>query len=461
MHHLPLRRGPEFSRTTTVRIPWLVAQCALCFSVLVASFVALEALALTFSSDRRIIATLQQAVAAGVLPATNYPMSPYGDVVLRFDMFEECTALSTNLGNAGKSLLYRLAATPFIGPAREHRCDPLRAALHTGDVTADTPYFRYWHGHQIYLRPLLSLITLQEIHRINALLLIGALGILIARLVAWFGVLAAPAFLIPFALGSDLLTVPAVSVHTLFLVWTFASVAGFSYSIERNVLTQSDELTVVFCLGAIANYFDLLFNLALAPTLLAFLVLWHRMSRECDPPAIRAAIGAAVAVVTVWFVGYALAWAAKWTFAAMVLGVDVVVPDIVKQMLLRIDAPVPGVAADAIGLLTPAHHVFDEVGFTLLFTCIGLAGLFLAGHFIAGRLERIDLVRFAVLQLPLIVPFVQVEILRNHTIIHAGFVSRTFVLFGVLPLLAALAVYRSPAASLKGRTQGAILAPIE
>jgi len=250
MHHAPLRRGttPDFSRTTTAWIPRVVARCAICFSVLVASFIAHEALAL-ISSDRRIIATLQQAVAAGILPATNYPMSPYGDVALRFDMFNECVALSTTLGNGGKSLMYRLAATPFIGPVHEHRCDPLRAALHTGDVTADTPYFRYWHGHQIYLRPLLSLITLQEIHRINALLLICALGVLIARLVAWFGVLAAPAFLIPFALGSDLLTVPAVSVHTLFLVWTFASVALFSYSIERNALTQSDGLTVMFCLG--------------------------------------------------------------------------------------------------------------------------------------------------------------------------------------------------------------------
>jgi hypothetical protein len=285
---------------------------------------------------------------------------------------------------------------------------------------------------------------LQQIHRINALVLIGALAILIARLVAWFGVLAAPAFLIPFALGSDLLTVPAVSVHALFLVWTFASVAGFSHAIDRKVLRPPEGLTVVFCLGAISNYFDLMFNPALAPTLLAFLVLWHGMSRECDPPAIRGAIVAAAGVVTVWFAGYAVAWAGKWTFAAAVLGVDVVVPDIVKQMLFRINGPVPGAPADAISLLTPVHHVFDEVGFKLIVTCIGLAALFLVGHFIAGRLAKFDFVNFAVLQLPLIVPLVQVEIMRNHTIIHAGFVSRTFVLFCVLPLLAALAVCRSP-----------------
>ena len=442
---MPIRHA----RYTMALLSRFLAKYALCVAVLVASFLALEALALRFSSDQRIIANLQRAIATGVLPETNYPMSPYGDVVLRFDMFEECTALSTNLGNTSKSLLYRLAATPFIGLASEHRCDPLRAALRSGEATANTPYFRYWHGHQIYLRPLLSVTTLQGIHRINALLLIGALALLIARLVTLFGVLAASAFLVPFALGSDLLTVPAVSVHALYLVWTFASVAGFSYAIERNALTQAEGLTVVFCLGAISNFFDLMFNPVLAPTLLAFLVLWHRMARECDPGAIRSAILVAARVVTSWFAGYALVWAVKWAFAATILGVNVVVPDIVKEILFRIDGPVPGVAAEAIGLLTPARKVFDEVGFTLILTCIGLAVLLLAGHLIAGRLAKFDLVRFAVLQLPLIVPFVQVEILRNHTIIHAGFVSRTFVLFAVLPLLAALAVCRSPTAIAK------------
>ena len=142
------------------------------------------------------------------------------------------------------------------------------------------------------------------------------------------------------------------------------------------------------------------------------------------------------------------------------LGVDVVVPDIVKAALFRIDGPVPGVAADVIGLLTPAHRVFDEVGFTLLLTCVGFAALFFLAGFIAGRFERLDVVRFAVLQLPLIIPIVQVAILRNHTIIHAGIGSRTFVLFGVLPLLTALAVYRSPTASLKDRTRGGTLTPI-
>ena len=107
--------------------------------------------------------------------------------------------------------------------------------------------------------------------------------------------------------------------------------------------------------------------------------------------------------------------------------------------------PCPASQPTDIWPVDPRYRAFDEVGFTLILTCITITAFFLTWHFIAGRLAIIDLVRFAVLQLPLLVPFVQVEIMRNHTIIHSGFVSRTFVLFGVLPLLAALAVCRSPA----------------
>jgi hypothetical protein len=118
-------------------------------------------------------------------------------------------------------------------------------------------------------------------------------------------------------------------------------------------------------------------------------------------------------------------------------------------MLFRIDGPVPGIPATKIGFFTPTYSALDQVGFALILTCVAVAALLVAGYFVAGRLARSDLIRFAVLQLPLTLPLLEAQILRNHTIIHAGFVSRTFVLFAVLPLLAALAVCRRPSTAPK------------
>ena len=131
-------------------------------------------------------------------------------------------------------------------------------------------------------------------------------------------------------------------------------------------------------------------------------------------------------------------------FSGAVLGVGEVVPNVVKSIFFRIDGPVPDVSPDTIGIFTPTYRALDQVGSELILACLGLAALILMGHFIAGRLAKIDLVRLALLQLPLILPVVWCEVLRNHTIIHAGFVSRSFVLFAVMPLLATLAVCRRP-----------------
>src|SRR5437016_5632648 len=121
---------------TVERVPKLLGVCALCLAALVAGLLALEALALRFANDARIIKNLQTALAQGVLPATNDVMSPYGHAYPRFDTFSECIALSTNLGNEEKPLFYRLAATPTLRRPKEHPCDVLRTALRSGHIVA-------------------------------------------------------------------------------------------------------------------------------------------------------------------------------------------------------------------------------------------------------------------------------------------------------------------------------------
>lgn len=429
----------------TVSIPRLLRSCAGWLAVLVGSFLVLEALALRFSSDARIAAHLQSAFAQGVLPTGEQGMSPYGDTGHRYDDFTECLALSTNLGNENEPLLYRLAATPHYSVPKEAPCESLQAGLRAGSVAANREYFRYWHGAQIYLRPLLSLMPLAALHRLNALVLIAALALLMHRLVAWFGILAAPAFLVPFAFGSDLLTVPAVSVHALLLAWVFGSAAIFGFVLERRLLTGTARLTIAFCLGAITNFFDVLFNPPLAPALFAFLVLFWEMSGKHGKPAIGRAIAHAAGIVAVWFTGYALAWVAKWTFSAAILGVHKVAADIAHQIAFKIDGAIPDAPLGSIAFFTPTYLVLAQVGFPLILTCVGLAVIALAARcLIHGTTARADLAYFSVLQLPLLVPGLWGQIVRNHTIIHAGFVSRSFVLVAVLPLLGALAVWRRP-----------------
>jgi hypothetical protein len=56
-------------------------------------------------------------------------------------------------------------------------------------------------------------------------------------------------------------------------------------------------------------------------------------------------------------------------------------------------------------------------------------------------LRREDLYHAAVLMAPLAIPIIWVEVWRHHSVNHF-FVARTFVLYGVVPVLAATAIAR-------------------
>jgi hypothetical protein len=74
----------------------------------------------------------------------------------------------------------------------------------------------------------------------------------------------------------------------------------------------------------------------------------------------------------------------------------------------------------------------------LIATAWAIAGAILAWGIVRSRSIKSELIDFLLLQLPLLVPIVWVEIMRTHSVHHAGYVYRDFLPLSILPLLAAL-----------------------
>jgi hypothetical protein len=166
--------------------------------------------------------------------------------------------------------------------------------------------------------------------------------------------------------------------------------------------------------------------------------MWHSLQERQDGPRRWRAVVSFGAYVTAWFSGYSLAWGAKWLLAAAILGVQTAAPDILNQIWMRTyGGSAPGASP---GIFTSTIYQFKEVGLPLFAVCWGVAGALIVSGAISGRVKRGELVDFAVLQLPLVIPVIWVMILRDHSIVHANFVSRSFVLYAALPLLSVLAV---------------------
>ena len=69
-----------------------------------------------------------------------------------------------------------------------------------------------------------------------------------------------------------------------------------------------------------------------------------------------------------------------------------------------------------------------------------IAGMVLARLAILRRLQMSQIADFLTMQVPLIVPVIWVELMRYHSVEHAGFVVRSFVVFPIFALLASLAL---------------------
>ncbi len=419
--------------------------CALAFVGLMALFIALQMIVLASTDDARVMKVLGAAVANGDLTGANFLRSPYGRSGYDYDMFGECVALSTNLGNEGESLLARAAATPFVGFEGAAPCQNLIDGLKGGSLKPTFAYYRYWHGPTTYLRVALSYFSLVNVRVMNALLLIGAAAALMAVLVRQFGALAVPFALIPLTAASNILTAPASTVHALTWIWALLSAALFLRRLEKHPALDHFTLAFAFILGGVANFLDDLYSPSIAPTLMAFFAVAVTLRRE----TVARGIAGGVFTAGAWFAGFLSLWIGKWLFAAAVLGWRLVWNDISVSVMYRTFGNDDLSAQSHLFAATQAVFAALRNGSDqMIENAAWLALLIIVVALIRRREKwRAFLPRLGALLLPLALPIIWVEVARDHTLVHPEFAYRGLFLFAVIPLLAGVWLWKSNSAT--------------
>ena len=444
VHKRPLSSGEyrlahsKIRGTAEVRIndlPRIGALCAASLAGLVAVFVVLQALSLTLANDQRIIENIAKSIERGQITEADALMTPYGRFV---ELWSDCNAISVNLGNINDSMEYRLWASPTIFRRRENISSPCRwlvSDIRSGKIIFQ-PYYRYWHGPQIYLRPLLSFTTISNVRLLNALLLIASATFLLIQLARQIGPWAIPATIIPLAVGTDILAIAASSSHSLVWGWALFSLAIIARLLQTKSPTESIVITLVFSFGVIANFFDGLYSPAFVPAFIGFLVISNRPIRGSTSAAIRAA----AILVTFWFAGYCASFASKWLLATAVLGWKYVIRDLTAGI---VQYSVVGHEKTGAGFLRATQMALHDLGPSLVTASWAIALLGLARALMSKIINWTAVRQFAVLQIPLLIPIIWIEALRDHSIVHPHYASRSLVLFAIVPLLAAICITKS------------------
>lgn len=271
-------------------------------------------------------------------------------------------------------------------------------------------YSRYWHGYEIFLKPLLCLTTYGGIRRImmilQIVLVVTFIVILarknrIAQIISFLGMwifLNPPTMMISMQYNS-------MFVITMVELILIASFDKIYYDIHRNKFFY---LYHFFIAGCFTSYFDFLtFPLLTFGVPVIFLISLNEKSfKENFVLLAKCAI--------FWFAGYVLMWAGKWILGSIVTGTN-----ILKEAERTIKFRTSSTTGEknfsyfqvALSNLRTGFFVPMILAAFAIFICNTKRGL---------SIQKKDLI-FLVCAL---MPFAWYAVAKNHSFIHAWFTYR-------------------------------------
>ena len=360
----------------------------------------------------------------------SYPNVFSGGRGSQLDNFTDGLMINTAYTSSGNLLEDALLGTRIR--YEDSDLDPMEslyAYLYENDdsYTIWTAYGRYWNGYQVYLKPLLTVLSYPHIRSLNmALQLTAMFALFYALMKKKQERLCIPVFvmwicLCPAALFSSLqfasVYYPTIMLSIL-LVWKHDRLL----SMQRCMLFE-------LC-GIVVAYLDLLTYplVSLGIPLILYFAMDYDSCRSVKERVIQG-----VSCSASWAAGYACMWASKWVIASVLTGEDVI-SNAISQIGVRTSH------FDGDAGYTWFGVIFSNAAnfLSMAVVCVVLAALIAFGVFLL-KYKRVPINVPAVLAICVVCcfPFVWYLILMNHSGVHHWFTYRELVIsiFGVFALL--------------------------
>lgn len=197
------------------------------------------------------------------------------------------------------------------------------------DTTANKQYLRYWHGSLIFVRPLLIFMNLNQMKVFFGTVICVLLFILYVIFLRQG--LKAEALSFTVAMGAVSIWFVPISIE---YVWTFIIMLGTSItviplSVQRK---QSRILTLMMLTGMLTAYFDFFTTETITiiiPLLLSVRILYRDKNDDSDR------FKYVIKCISLWGMGYAGCWTAKWAIAALIFKINTI-PYVQERFLLHL-----------------------------------------------------------------------------------------------------------------------------
>lgn len=209
------------------------------------------------------------------------------------------------------------ATHPVDAAMRNYRCRDDANMIVTmnhlaEDNMMDEPfeYGKYWHGYQVFLRPLLTVMDYGKIRILNGIVLAILLIVVLSLMVRRLSVGVAICFVVSLIMVHSGVIPWSLQFSTCYYITLVSIIAllGFKWLSA----TWHRLLLCFFAIGAVTSYLDFFTTPVMTLGVpLTVMVLKSEDLRRWRP---------VLALCVVWFMGYSLMWASKWLMAYLLAG---------------------------------------------------------------------------------------------------------------------------------------------
>lgn len=192
----------------------------------------------------------------------------------------------------------------------------------THDIKPNDSYLRYWNGCMMFLRPLLTILNMEQIYLVNKIilyLLAIVLLILLFRRSKKLSII----FLLSLILTSSWYITYCIEYSVMFYVMIITSILVLLIDNPKKDINKiNNKLFILFFItGIVTTFFDFLTTELLTIFIpLLFLLIIRKEEKRLG--TLKDTIIFSIKVCLLWFIGYGFTWLAKWILSSVVLNIN-------------------------------------------------------------------------------------------------------------------------------------------
>jgi len=289
------------------------------------------------------------------------------------------------------------------------------------------PYTRYWHGYQIFLRPLLTVMNYSQIRIMNCILFSILLFFCSWLIYKKIGISVAVIFI----LSLLMINFPIVPLTMQFSTVFYIAFAAILLILTQKHIFEKQENAwyVFFIIGAVTSFLDLL----TAPLItLGLPLIIYQLYIQNNKKVLST-----LKLSVFWGSGFALLWASKWMVAYLMTGVNPL-EEVMHQVGIRISNEYKGMEMTIPNIFGLIRETAQNMNLTWLLygVMVLIIGLLIIYFAVLLKNKKIFWENAWLLLIAASVP-AWYMVLRNHSIQHGWFTWRALLvsLFAVFIFL--------------------------